>query len=239
MNRCLRPINAFKKARTGAISRLGTRVFSRGFSEVQKESDGYCCPEADDANSIARRFRECSNDVIFMMSIQGEYGARKERLIREVMRVDGISWAQARAKVVKWNKESGGSSTLLSLPYHAGMTAGIIGAASSLPMVFHRPTALWFNERFVNEDLPEGGMEALDNIWKVGNWTWGWMEPYLGTASFVLLGLQFARGNMQRLNWRPYQDALSTWRANCAADLNPHYDRQIVRDFFKSDPWQE
>jgi hypothetical protein len=34
-------------------------------------------------------------------------------------------------------------------------------------MVFHKDTVLWFNDTFVHEDLPEGGAEALDTVWKV------------------------------------------------------------------------
>ena len=34
-----------------------------------------------------------------IMSVDGEYGARRERLVREIMRVDGVSWSEARNKV--------------------------------------------------------------------------------------------------------------------------------------------
>ena len=75
------------------------------------------------------------------------------------------------------------------MPFKLGATTG---AVSSVPLVFHMETAIWFNEQFVHSDLPDGGLDALDTFWKVGNWTWGWMELYLlGTASFVLLGFQF------------------------------------------------
>ena len=106
------------------------------------------------------------------------------------------------------------------------------------------------------KDLPDDGLADLDTFWNVGSWTWGWMEPYLGTASFVLLGLQFSRAQMQKMDWKPYTEAVLSWRANRLADqftfffvflprmffhINhnryPQYNRVIVRDFAKSDPW--
>ena len=35
----------------------------------------------------------------------------------------------------------------------------------------------------------------------VGEWTWGWMEPMLGTLSFILLAFQFSRSQMRRMAW--------------------------------------
>ena len=75
---------------------------------------------------------------------------------------------------------------------------------------------------FFLQDLPDGGIDALQSFWNVGSWTWGWMEPYLGTASFVLLGLQFTRAQMQKINWKPYTEAILSWRANRLA--NRYYD---------------
>ena len=33
-------------------------------------------------------------------------------------------------------------------------------------------------------------------FWKVGAWTWEWMEPAIGTASFVLLAMQLIRSQV-------------------------------------------
>ena len=43
------------------------------------------------------------------------------------------------------------------------------------------------NRQFVKEEIPKDP-EMLDTVFKVGAWTWQWMEPAIGTASFVLLG---------------------------------------------------
>eukprot|EP01098_Paradermamoeba_levis_P003881 TRINITY_DN1712_c0_g1_i2.p1 TRINITY_DN1712_c0_g1~~TRINITY_DN1712_c0_g1_i2.p1 ORF type:complete len:157 (-),score=40.45 TRINITY_DN1712_c0_g1_i2:205-675(-) len=156
------------------------------------------------------------------------------------MRVDRVSWEVARRKVdVEMNSVNDHWGWLVTLPYKVGVALGLIAAFSAVPLVFHLQTAAWFNDNFVGEDLPEGGLETLDSIWKVGHWTWGWMEPYLGTASFVLLGMQFTRANMKRLKWKPYTETILSWRANKLAKAFPKYNRTIVRDYSKSDAWHE
>lgn len=211
---------------------------ARSFSD--KADEHFKVPSTEEACCAVRRFREATNDTIFILAISGHHGACKERLVREIMRVDQCTWEAGRAKMEEVNTANDQSQAMVQLPYILGMSAGVIGSFSSIPMVFHRPTAAWFNDRFVHEALPEdGGLEALDTFWKVGNWTWGWMEPYLGTASFVLLGFQFSRSQLQRLNWKPYTEAVVSWRANRLADAFPQYDRQIIRDFSKLDPWTE
>ena len=58
-------------------------------------------------------------------------------------------------------------------------------------MVFDEKLALWFNEAYVTMEIPP--QSDLDTWLEVGSWTWGWMEPPLGTISFVLLALQVRR----------------------------------------------
>lgn len=38
----------------------------------------------------------------------------------------------------------------------------------------------------------------------MGTWTWTWMEPMIGTASFVLLSFQLIRSHMQRIDLKPF-----------------------------------
>ena len=47
---------------------------------------------------------------------------------------------------------------------------------------------MWFNERYVTADVPPE--KDLETWLEVGSWTWNWMEPPLGTISFVLLCVQ-------------------------------------------------
>jgi hypothetical protein len=85
-------------------------------------------------------------------------------------------------------------------------------------------------------------VETLDTFWKVGAWTWTWMEPAIGTASFVLLalqvrplaspslaapsnalqgrqcgdgaGVQLVRSHMKKIDLKPYHAQLSSMRAD-------------------------
>ncbi len=60
----------------------------------------------------------------------------------------------------------------------------------------------------------------------------------MGTLSFFLLGLQLTRTHMQKINWKPYTEMILSKRADRVARRYPRYERQIVRDFAKSDPWR-
>ena len=95
--------------------------------------------------------------------------------------------------------------------------------------------AMWFCAAFVKEDLPDPA--TLATMWKVGAWTWTWMEPAIGTASFVLLALQLVRSHMQKIDLKPYRGLVSSWRADRLHRSFPQYEREIVRDYAKSDLW--
>lgn len=44
---------------------------------------------------------------------------------------------------------------------------------------------------------------------------------------------------MQKMGQKPYTEMLLSWRANRLARSYPQYNRTIVREFSKSDPWGE
>mmetsp|Transcript_26539 Transcript_26539/g.45439 ORF Transcript_26539/g.45439 Transcript_26539/m.45439 type:complete len:247 (+) Transcript_26539:69-809(+) len=238
--RCSRfsPLVSVQKASETTAKKTIIGVHSLIHETHEEIEDGYRVPKVQTAQVQPRQFRECDNDILYVMSINGDYGARKERLIRDIMRVDHISWPEARDKVDgEINSANDSFSWLVRFPYQVGVVSGFVASVTAVPLVFHRDTAEWFNEKFVFEDVPDGGIETLDSFWKVGNWTWGWMEPYLGTASFVLLGLQFTRINMQRLHWKPYTERILAWRAERLVKKYPQYNEDIVRDFSEADPW--
>ena len=101
----------------------------------------------------ARHACEMSNDILMMLSAQGDPAARRERMIREVMFVDQLSWPDAACRVTVMSDE-------VQKDLAARMASSLVGLASlgmgaaSIPMVFHRATALQFNERFVTTDVP-------------------------------------------------------------------------------------
>ena len=63
------------------------------------------------------------------------------------------------------------------------------------------------------------------------------MEPAIGTASFVLLALQLVRSHMQKIDLKPYRALVSSWRADRLHKNFPQYEREVVRDYAKSDLW--
>ena len=72
-------------------------------------------------------------------------------MVREIMTVDCCDWSTARNKLSEMNEYNDHFRALITLPYKIGLTAGFVAAISSIPLVFHRDTALWFNEKFVHE----------------------------------------------------------------------------------------
>ena len=182
---------------------------------------------------MPRKFRSASNDVLSVLAAQGLGGARKERLLREIMHKDGVSWPVAREKLYEINLYNDQYGRLFQAPFLLGIFAGIVGGFGCIPLVFDKTCALWFNDLFVHEELPDD----LSNFWQVGEWTWGWMEPALGTASFTLLAMQFTRQFLLKVHYRPYSDMIDNYRADRLAKKYQEYEREIVRDFAKSDSW--
>jgi len=93
---------------------------------------------------------------------------------------------------------------------------------------------MWFNEHFVTTSIPEN--EDLETMLEVGSWAWNWMEPPLGTLSFLLLALQFSRAQMHNLGIRPYTLALKKRRGRALAGAFPRYSPKILKDFSETDP---
>jgi hypothetical protein len=125
---------------------------------------------------------------------------------------------------------------IAALPYQLSIAGTMLVGLSSIPLVFHKETAVWFCQNFVKRELPDD-LATLDTMFKVGTWTWEWMEPMIGTASFVILAMQLTRSHMQSLDMKPFGRKLESWRADYLCHHFPRYEREIVRDYSKSDPW--
>merc|ERR1712187_678944 len=99
------------------------------------------------------------------------------------------------------------------------------------------PVAEWYGVNVAGETLPDG-VEQISSmtINQVGTWTWSWMEPMIGTASFVILCSQLARAQMWKLNMRPYTESMLRRRANRLARNYPEYDSGVVRAWAKHMP---
>ena len=183
-----------------------------------------------------RRFSEYDDGTLVIMAAQGVHGAFKERMLREVMRADGVEYGEAYAVLGELNRANEQMTWLFKLPYQVGIASTLVFGLAAVPCVFHRETALWFCEAFVGEEIPKDP-EVLDTMFKVGTWTWQWMEPAIGTASFVLLAFQLIRSHMQKIDLKPFGSYIESRRADRLARKFPRYEREIVRDYAKSDPW--
>ena len=148
-------------------------------------------PTAEECSRQARYYHEINNEALMLMASSGDDGAKKERLTREVMFVDALSYPDATTRVDAMASEIKRNHTTQLLSQTVGVGSCMVGLGS-IPMVFSYETAIWFNERFVTTDVPEA--RDLETMLEVGQWTWQWMEPPIGTLSFLFLAFQFARG---------------------------------------------
>lgn len=176
---------------------------------------------------------ELSGDSLVLLAESGCQAACRERLTREVMRVECLVWDDADVKVEQISKDNAKQQALQSVPHKVGIATALVSAAASIPMCFHLPTVKWMNDYFVTSEVPEP--HDLESFWEVGAWSWNWMEPVLGTASFVLLALQFSRSIMLNLDMKPFTEKMRSLRADKLAHLYPQYNKDILRDFSKAE----
>ena len=183
-----------------------------------------------------RRFSEFSNETLAVMATLGVHGASIERMLREIMRVDCCSYVEAYAVLAKMNLHLEGGTSLHKLPYQAIIAGAWALGVVLIPLgVFQKDLAIWFATEHVGVELPP--MSEIDTVWKVGTWTWQWMEPIIGTWSFVLLALQLIRANGLMIDAKPFNERILTARADDLYKMFDRYEREIVRDYSKSDPF--
>lgn len=140
---------------------------------------------------LIHEVNELSNETLYMMAKTGDLAASRERMIREVMLVDGADRDSAKEMTRTIAKKNAEGLFVGLLPYRVGIATAIFSAWISIPAVFSLQFAKWFNTYFVTTEVPP--KSELDTLLEVGSWTWNWMEPPLGTISFFLLCLQYAR----------------------------------------------
>lgn len=184
---------------------------------------------AEPGTAVPKHYCEYSNETLFLLAQKDNHGAARERLVREVMRVDGLDWPSASRKVSEIEKENERSLGLATLPYKGVIGFSLITGFGCIPMVFHVKVAKWFNLNYVTTDVPEP--DDLQTPWEIGMWTWQWMEPAMGTAMFTLLAMQLMRAQMLNMGYTPYTAWMQSRRGKRLADLYPQYDRGIVKVF--------
>lgn len=194
-------------------------------------------PTRNDILDQPTHVSQIANRPLFELSMHGSHSANKERLLREIMQVEMLTWEEAHQKLAEmdeYNEKYYWSETML---YRIGLFGATIGGVLGSAMVFYRPVAEFYGMNVAGEELPEGVKDISDmTINQVGAWTWNWMEPMIGTASFVILCSQFGRAQMWKLNMRPYTEAMLRLKANRLARQYPQYDTGIVRAWAKHLP---
>jgi len=184
-------------------------------------------PTMEYAKTLPLKHAEMSNDTLLVMaSIEKNFEARRELLIRHIMSVDSVEYDAAEDTCEEIDKKAKEGLFMSSVPSQAGLAMAGISGIVCVPMVFDLDTALWFNEHFVTADVAED--KDLETWLEVGGWTWNWMEPVLGTASFVLLAAQFARAQLHNLGLRPFTSWMRHRRGEKLVEAFPQYDKNLL-----------
>lgn len=116
-------------------------------------------PTREDLREMPRHISELPGDLLFLMtkSAGGFMPASRERLRREVMFVDGVSYEEAGLRIVEIAQYGRTSATLLKAPYYLGMATAYLAGYLSIPLVFSLSIAHWFNECHVKAEPPDEG----------------------------------------------------------------------------------
>jgi len=191
-------------------------------------------PTIDMVANQVNHASQLDNDNLALLAISGDTFARRERLLREIMQVDKCSWDDAHEKLIEMDEFNEQKYWACTMPYRLGITGAILGCVGSVLLVYSKSFALLYAENIAEEELPDGVQDVSDMTYnQVGAWTWSWMEPMIGTASFVLLCLQFGRAQSVKMRMFPYTEAMLTWRARRLTTRYPEYDGSMVRSWAK------
>lgn len=160
-------------------------------STVVPAADEGDVPSLETVKSMPVTLREMDNTALTTLGAMGNYMALQEMLKRHVMATDNVSYQQASHVYAKIEKKNHEYENYIAFPFQASILTGLAAGCISIPLVFHLPTVEFFNEYFVTADHPPP--KDLETALEVGSWSWNWMEPVLGTSTFLLLTLQYMR----------------------------------------------
>lgn len=201
---------------------------------IQASTDGIQVPSLIVAQDMGKVYSEMENEPLVVIAEMRNHGARIEVLRRHIMAVDKINYEKAGVTLDKIMAKNREKLFFFSSPYKIGMFSAIVLGLGAFPMVFSVNTALWFNDIYVTMDVPPPS--DLDTFLETGAWSWNWMEPILGTASFSLLCFQYIRQQLLNLGMKPYTQKLIEMRANSLCKAFPDYQEHIIYNFVESDP---
>ena len=127
---------------------------------------------------------------------------------------DNIEYDAARERMKEVFRTNYQASAMYELPPFVGLVVSGVAAVVCVPLVFDLETASWFAEQACVD--PDEGPGAAPSVATVGSWTWAWMEPMIGTASFSILCLQLFREQMITLAIKARPSRGSRTRARAA-----------------------
>jgi len=180
---------------------------------------------------------QLDSDTLTGLAIQGDIFARRERLLREIMLVDKCTWDDAHERLIEMDVVNEEFYWFQTLPYRLGFSLAVAGGLASCVLVFSKTCSLPYARGVAGEDLPEGVQDISEMTYnQVGTWTWAWMEPMIGTASFLLLCMQFCRAQSVKMQMATYTEAMLGWRSDRLARKFPQYDGAIVRAWGRTMP---
>lgn len=173
-----------------------------------------------------------NNEVLIIMAARGVRGAQRERMIREIMSVEDVSWDGAQPLLAEIEEKARSQRAGFEFPYYVGAGTALVSGAVCLPLVFDHDTAEWFNDRYVTNEVPNE--TELETWLEVGGWSWNWMEPLIGTASFLLLLMQFSRAQLLTVRFMPYGRRIVKMQLVRLKKIYPQYHTNVLEDFIAS-----
>jgi len=226
---------------TGSVRYLTSPAYRRYLKKQSEDlkptnpthEHGIQTPSLEVAKSMPNGCSEMENESLLVIAEMGNHKARCEVLRRHIMKVDTVDYEEAGKTLEEIEKKNRDDIIWAILPYKIGIAVAMISGIGAIPMVFNIDVALWFNHHFVTMEIPEPS--DLDTSLETGAWTWNWMEPVLGTASFTLLAFQFSREQIKNLGLKPYTQQLQSIRAKALIKEFPQYDANILHDFVETD----
>ena len=129
-----------------------TKHFARSFKNVKKLNFSNRV-SIEIAKCMPKTYDELPNDMLLSLAIMGDQEAREERVIRDIMAVDNISWEKAEVKFLEIIHSNRSGLFFSTLPYKVAIFAAITIGFGSIPLIFEINSVLWFNELFVTAGI--------------------------------------------------------------------------------------
>ena len=180
-------------------SRRSTRASPPGGTRRRptKQTTAVAVPTDDDnvpsfatVKNMPVSLRGMDNTALTTLGAMGNHKALQEMIVRHVMATDNVSYEEATEVYNQIEKKNHEYEHIMALPFQASILICAFGFIS-IPLVFDLSSVEYFNEHYVTAEHPPP--KELETALEVGSWAWNWMEPVLGTSTFLLLSLQYMR----------------------------------------------